>query len=63
MFSKNPIDNGILEFDIGIDKIGHRSRILSILKKESKIFGEKIKHYEESLDIKDDVKNCGYLIA
>ena len=63
MFSKNPIDNGILEFDIGIDKIGHRSRILSILKKESKIFGEKIKHYEESLDIKDDVKNCGCLIA
>ena len=62
MYSKNPIDNNILEFDVGIEKIGHRSRILSLLVKESKIFGENIKRFEESIDFKDDIKHCGCLI-
>ena len=57
MISKNPINNDILQFEIGIDKIGHRSRILSILKEESKNLKEKIEN-KEPISFIDETKNC-----
>lgn len=57
MISKNPINDDILENDIGIDKIGHRSRILSILKEESKKMKEKLEQKE--INFTDETKDCG----
>ena len=59
MISKNPIDDDILQFEIGIEKIGHRSRILSILKEESKNIIEKLEKTENIINFKDDNQNCG----
>ena len=61
MISKNPIDNDILQYEIGIEKIGHRSRILSILKEESKNIQEKLEK-KEYVNITDETKNCGCYI-
>ena len=61
MISKNPINNDILQLEIGIDKIGHRSRILSILKEESKNMKEKIEN-KEPISFIDETKNCECLI-
>ncbi len=61
MISKNPINNNILQFEIGIEKIGHRSRILSILKEESKCIQEKLERLE-CINIMDETKNCGCYI-
>lgn len=58
MISKNPIDDDILQFEIGIEKIGHRSRILSILKEESKTILEKLEKTENIINFKDDNQNC-----
>jgi hypothetical protein len=57
MISKNPISDDILQYDIGIEKIGHRSRILSILKEESKKMKEKMEHKE--IIFTDETKDCG----
>ena len=63
MISKNPINNDILQNEIGIDKIGHRSRILSILKEECKNIQDKLENKGENVvDIMDEVNNCGCLI-
>ena len=62
MISKNPINNDILKNEIGIDKIGHRSRILSILNEESKNIQENIEKRGNSINIMNEVKNCGCLI-
>ena len=63
MISKNPINNDILQNEIGIDKIGHRSRILSILKEECKNIQDKLENKGENvIDIMDEVNNCGCLI-
>ena len=61
MISKNPINDDILEHEIGIEKIGHRSRILSILKEESKCIQEKLERLE-CINIMDETKNCGCYI-
>ena len=61
MISKNPIDNDILQYEIGIEKIGHRSRILSILKEESKNIQERLEK-KECINITDETKNCGCYI-
>ena len=58
MISKNPISDEILQFDIGIEKIGHRSRILSILKEQSRNMREKLIH-KESIKFTDETKDCG----
>ena len=58
MISKNPISDEILQFDIRIEKIGHRSRILSILKEQSKNMREKLIH-KESINFTDETKDCG----
>ena len=42
--SKNPITEGILKDEIGIDKIGHRSRIINGLKEEAKVAYNKWKN-------------------
>ena len=57
MISKNPINNNILHSEIGIEKIGHRSRILSILKEESKKMKEKLEK-KEPINFKDETQNC-----
>ena len=63
MISKNPINNDILQNEIGIDKIGHRSRILSILKEECKNIQDKLENKGENvIDIMDEVNNCGCFI-
>ena len=61
MTSKNPSNDDILQFEIGIDKIGHRSRILSILKEESKNMKEKIDK-KGPIIFNDETKNCECLI-
>jgi hypothetical protein len=58
MISKNPIDDEILEHEIGIEKIGHRSRILSILKEESKNIQGKFERIE-NINIIDETNICG----
>ena len=58
MISKNPIDDDILEHEIGIEKIGHRSRILSILKEESKNIQGKFERIE-NINIIDETNICG----
>ena len=57
MISKNPIDNDILKNEIGIEKIGHRSRILSILKEESRNMENKLGN-KEPINFSDETKNC-----
>ena len=57
MISKNPINNNILYSEIGIEKIGHRSRILSILKEESKKMKEKLEK-KEPINFMDETQNC-----
>ncbi len=61
MISKNPINNNILQFEIGIEKIGHRSRILSILKEQSKNI-EEILERKKDINLMDGTRNCGCYI-
>ena len=61
MISKNPINNNILQFEIGIEKIGHRSRILSILKEQSKNI-EEILERKKNINLMDETRNCGCCI-
>ena len=61
MISKNPIDNDILKNEIGIEKIGHRSRILSILKEESRNMEDKLGN-KEPINFSDEIKNCDCFI-
>ena len=61
MISKNPINNNILQFEIGIEKIGHRSRILSILKEQSKNI-EEIKERKKDINLMNGTRNCGCYI-
>ena len=62
MISKNPIDNDILEFEIGIEKIGYRSRMLSILKEESKNIIQKLERMEKNINFGNGNENCGCYI-
>ena len=61
MISKNPIDSDILKNEIGIEKIGHRSRILSILKEESRNMEDKLSN-KEPINFSDETKNCDCFI-
>ena len=61
MISKNPIGNDILKNEIGIEKIGHRSRILSILKEESRNMENKLGN-KEPINFSDETKNCDCFI-
>ena len=61
MISKNPINNNILQSEIGIEKIGHRSRILSILKEQSKNI-EEILERKKNINLMDETRNCGCCI-
>ncbi len=44
MESKNPITEEILKDEIGIDKIGHRSRIINKLNEDAKVAYNKWKN-------------------
>ena len=66
MISKNPLNDDILKNEIGIDKLGHRSRILSRLKDEGFSLYNKLKNKVLNINTnkeKDDQKICGCIIV
>ena len=60
MESKNPLTNDILLKDIGIDKIGYRTRIMNKLKEEGKNLGNQLKTSLLVIDKKgnNDICDC-----
>ena len=61
MISKNPLTNDILKNEIGIDKLGHRSRILSKLKDEGFKLYDKLENKVFNINSnkeKDDQNIC-----
>ena len=43
MLSRQPLDEKVLELEIGIEKIGYRMRIMNKLKTEAGIYAAKVK--------------------
>ena len=62
MVSENPLTNEILRDEIGIDKIGFRSRILNKLKDEGRSLNNKLKTSELVIGSGENGKNCECLI-
>ena len=63
MSSSNPLNNAILKEEIGIDKIGYRSRIINKLKEDSKIFIGELKVKTLVINIDEEKNNkCQCLI-
>ena len=60
--SKNPLDDNILK-EIGIDKLGHRARILNKLKEESKAYNIKLRSSVITLNSQENSKMCGDCIV
>ena len=61
MNSNNPINHLLLKDDIGIDKLGHRSRIINKLKEDSINFIDDLKYKTVAINIpeeKNDVCKC-----
>ena len=58
MESKNPLTNEILRDEIGVDKIGYRSRILNKLKDEGRSLNNKLKTSVLVLGEGENEKNC-----
>ena len=56
--SKNPLTDEILKDEFGIDKLGHRARILNKLKEESKNFSNKLRESVVSLQTAENNKIC-----
>ena len=56
--SKNPLTDEILKDEFGIDKLGHRARILNKLKEESKTFSNKLRDSVVSLQTAENNKIC-----
>ena len=56
--SKNPLNDNILK-EIGIDKLGHRARILNKLKEESKAYNNKLRSSVITLNAQENSKMCG----
>ena len=56
--SKNPLNDNILK-EIGIDKLGHRARILNKLKEESKAYNNKLRSSVITLNSQENSKMCG----
>ena len=56
--SKNPITDDILKDDFGIDKLGHRARILNKLKEESKNFENKLRDSIVTFHTAENSKIC-----
>jgi len=56
--SKNPITDEILKDDFGIDKLGHRARILNKLKEESKNFENKLRDSIVTFHTAENSKIC-----
>jgi len=62
MGTENPLTAEILKDEIGIDKIGYRSRILNKLKEDSTILYNKLKNSSLVVNNIGDYKNCECLI-
>ena len=62
MESKNPLTVEILKNELGIDKIGHRSRIINKLKDEGRSYNNKLKTSILLLGDGENNKNCDCLI-
>ena len=58
METENPLTTELLRDEIGIDKIGYRSRILNKLKEEGKSLNNKLKTSVLVVNNKGDDKNC-----
>ena len=58
MESKNPLTNEILRDEVGVDKIGYRSRILNKLKDEGRSLNNKLKTSVLVLGEGENEKNC-----
>ena len=62
MESKNPLTVEILKDEIGIDKIGHRSRIINKLKEEARSYNNKLKASTLIVGNGEKNNNCECLI-
>ena len=60
--SKNPLTDDILKDEFGIEKLGHRARILNKLKEESKIFANKLRDSIMSYQTEENSKICSECI-
>ena len=58
METENPLTTEILRDEIGIDKIGYRSRILNKLKEEGRSLNNKLKTSVLVVNNRGDDKNC-----
>lgn len=56
--SKNPLTDEILKDEFGIDKLGHRARILNKLKEESRYFSNKLRNSIISFQAAENSKIC-----
>ncbi len=56
--SKNPLTDEILKDEFGIDKLGHRARILNKLKEESTYFSNKLRNSIISFQAAENSKIC-----
>ena len=56
--SKNPLTDEILKDEFGIEKLGHRARILNKLKEESKYFSGKLRDSVVSFQTEENSKIC-----
>ena len=62
METENPLTTEILRDEIGIDKIGYRSRILNKLKEEGRSLNNKLKTSVLVVNNRGDNKNCECII-
>ena len=60
--SKNPLTDEILKDEFGIEKLGHRARILNKLKEESKYFSGKLRDSVVSFQTEENFKICSECI-
>ena len=56
--SKNPLTDEILKDEFGIDKLGHRARILNKLKEDSKHFFNQLRNSVVCLQTAENNKIC-----
>ena len=62
METENPLTTEILRDEIGVDKIGYRSRILNKLKEEGRSLNNKLKTSVLVVNNLGDDKNCECII-
>ena len=56
--SKNPLNDEILKEEFGIEKLGHRARILNKLKEESKYYAFRLRESVVSFQTEENSKIC-----